>query len=172
MKPLDTAGSPGVIAFQDDLGVAFGEKAVTERAQFGAQLPVVVDAAIEHDTETELVIDHRLLRMLGKIDDLQASMRDRQVIHLEKSAGVRSARYQHGIHGLQDFDSGLGSIEADFSADSTHLGLRTSRVPDGLRIRVSRIVKDLQEDFRRECRCNSFTRTADIVIPPRCRDSV
>jgi len=33
-------------------------------------------------------------------------MRDRQVIHLEKSAGVRTARYQHGIHGLKDSTRG------------------------------------------------------------------
>jgi hypothetical protein len=56
-------------------------------------------------------------------------MRDRQVIHLEKSAGIRTTRFQYGIHGLQDFDSGLGSIEADFSADSTHLELHMQRVP-------------------------------------------
>ena len=69
MKMFDATGSPGVIAFQDDFGIAIGKEAVSERPQLSAQLPVVVDTAIEDDTDAKFIIDQRLLRMLGKIDD-------------------------------------------------------------------------------------------------------
>jgi len=62
--------------------------------------------------------------MLAEIDDFQSTMCDRDMFHLEHAAGIRATRLQHGIHVLQLFDVRLRSIEADFSADSTHGGLR------------------------------------------------
>ncbi len=147
MEAIDTADAPGVVTFQDDLGVALGEKTIAQGAQFGAQLLVVVDAAVEHDAQTECIVHHRLLGMFGEVDDLEAAVRGRQMVHLMDAAGVRSTRDQNAVYSLQGFDWWLGSIEADFPADSTHLELPKSAEWNAWRPRVVNSLPNLASDF-------------------------
>jgi hypothetical protein len=56
----DDVGAPVVVALEDHLGVAGGEEAVAVALELGAQLLVVVDAAVEDRGQAELVVDHRL----------------------------------------------------------------------------------------------------------------
>ena len=56
------------------------KKTVAFRAQFAAQLAVIIDAAVEHDRQPELGIDHRLLRRNVEIDDAEPAMSERNAI--------------------------------------------------------------------------------------------
>lgn len=68
---LGEAFTPPVVRGQYDLGVAARTEAVAVLLQFGAQLPVVVDAAIEADRDAEFVGVHRLTAAVGQVDDAQ-----------------------------------------------------------------------------------------------------
>lgn len=70
-QAADEGLAPVVVCLGDDLGVRCGEEPVALCSEFGAELAVVVDAAVEGDRDTELVVDHRLVTRGRKVDDGQ-----------------------------------------------------------------------------------------------------
>ena len=73
-QPLREGLAPLGVGLHDDLGVALAEEAVALGLELGAQLPVVVDHPVEHGGEAELGVDHRLLRALRQVDDLEPAV--------------------------------------------------------------------------------------------------
>src|SRR6185437_14938063 len=59
-QPLDDALAPLAICAQKDLGVAVARERVPRRLELGAQLPEVVDLAIEREREPRLLVAHGL----------------------------------------------------------------------------------------------------------------
>ena len=114
--------APGRVGLEDHLGVAVGEEAVAERAQLHAQVAEVVDAAVEHDAQAELAVDHRLLGVLGQVEDLEALVSDRDAAAAEYPAAVRPARVEHAVHACYGVDRRWRVVEADLTAYATHLG--------------------------------------------------
>ena len=119
VEALDAARAPFGVSLEDDLGVALREEAVTLGRELAAQLAIIVDAAVEHDGEAKLRIDHRLLRCGSKIDDAQAPMAEGDAILHEGAARVRPARVHSLRHGC-NATAGGASIEGHFTANAAH----------------------------------------------------
>src|SRR5690606_14475668 len=79
VQPFDKVLAPGVVGLDEHLRVAGGKEAVSPIFERATELPVVVDRAVIDDREPELRIDHRLLRVLRKVDDAQAPVAERRV---------------------------------------------------------------------------------------------
>ena len=77
VQPVDESIAPVVVGLQQHLGVAVREKPVAGLAEFAAQLLVVVDAAVPRDGKTQLRVDHRLLARFRQVDDLKATVTER-----------------------------------------------------------------------------------------------
>jgi hypothetical protein len=120
LQPFGRALAPGVPGLQHHLGVAVGEKGVAQRAQFLAQFPVVVDAAVEHHRQPEHGIGHGLLGALGQVDDLQAPLPERDApMHVQPGA-VRATRGLAGVHCVHGAGRGEAAVESQLPCDSTH----------------------------------------------------
>ena len=77
VQALDEPVAPVVVGLEQHLGVAVGEEPVAVLAQLATQLLVVVDAAVPRDGQPQIGVDHRLRARFGQIDDLQATMAER-----------------------------------------------------------------------------------------------
>jgi hypothetical protein len=69
VEAFHTALAPGVVRLQDDLAVAFREERVAQLDELGAQLPVVVDRAVEYQRQLQRCVDHRLVGAGREVDD-------------------------------------------------------------------------------------------------------
>ena len=92
------AGPQLVEGLEQHLGVGRGEEAVAGALQLGAQLAVVVDAAVEDGGQAQLGVDHRLGAALGQVDDLQPAVAERGRARGVHAGAVRTA----AVHGLGD----------------------------------------------------------------------
>ena len=97
-------GSPVAVRRQDDLGIRFGAKALAGGEQLGAQLPVVVDAAVEDDGQASFLVDHGLRGGVREIDDLQTPMDEADALVKPAAVAIRSTRGERGRHTLQRRD--------------------------------------------------------------------
>ena len=59
--------------------------------KFCAQLAEIVDASIENQCETEVGVDHWLLRFFGKIEDPQSSVTEANIAPDDDTRCVRPA---------------------------------------------------------------------------------
>src|SRR5690606_13695960 len=95
-------------------------EAIALRLKLGAQLGIVVDAAIEGDGQAELGVGHGLARPFGQVDDPEPAMRERRVVMDDEAGAVRPPRRECLHH------PGLGerrrrrAVEPYFSANATH----------------------------------------------------
>lgn len=64
--------SPHSPPLDQHLGVTAEVEVVATGDQLGTELRVVVDAAVEHDRQAELIVHHGLCGAVGQVDDLQA----------------------------------------------------------------------------------------------------
>ena len=69
LELVDAAHPPVVERLDHDLAVGGREKAIAGGLKFVAQLLVVVDAAVEHQRQPEITVDHRLRTASGQVDD-------------------------------------------------------------------------------------------------------
>ncbi len=106
VEALHAVRTPGVEGLEDDFRVAFREESVAESLQFLPQLAVVVDAAVEHDGQAELGIGHRLLRVLGEIDDAQAAVGKGDTALLPDTCGIGATRREGVTHVGDGIDIG------------------------------------------------------------------
>src|SRR5262249_60252690 len=93
-KALDAARPPGVVRLEDDLGVAFGEKAIALLLERAAQVAEIVDAAVEHDREAERRVEHRLLAGRLEVEDGKPPMAERDGALREEPGYVRPTRHE------------------------------------------------------------------------------
>jgi len=66
--------APFDIGAQDDFGIAIGMESVALGDQFGADLRIVVDGAVEHQRKAGGIIQHGLARAIRQVNDRQAAM--------------------------------------------------------------------------------------------------
>ena len=111
---------PGVPGLEDHFGVARGEEPVALGLELGAQLLVVIDAAVEHERQAELGIDHRLLAALGQVDDLEPPVAERHAPARHDAFRVRPARGHGAGHGTQRLYRGRRAVERDLAAQTAH----------------------------------------------------
>src|SRR3546814_14125763 len=62
------------------------EERVSVAREFIAQLAIVVDAAVEHQRQTESGVDHGLCTSAGKVDDLQPPVPEGDVAGIGRAA--------------------------------------------------------------------------------------
>jgi len=128
VEALDALRAPGMEALQRDFGVAVGEEAIAACRQLLAQRAVVVQTAVERDRQSERRVAHRLLRMLGQVDDAQPSMREGDVALLERTCAIGAACTHRRAHAHDRFDvgsregenAGGGRLESGFARESAH----------------------------------------------------
>ena len=120
LEVVDAIRAPGGVGLEDDLGIAIRKEMVTKCTQPGPQVAEVVDTAVEHDAQAELVVDHRLLGVFAQIKDLQALVTNGQASGLKDTAAVRAAREEDTIHSCHGIDRRHTAVEADLAADTTH----------------------------------------------------
>jgi hypothetical protein len=72
-KVLDAVRAPGLPGMHDDLGVALGVEHMAQGLQFGDELLVVVDLAVEDHHHRAVFVEQRLLAG-GDVDDGQAAV--------------------------------------------------------------------------------------------------
>src|SRR5690606_16566945 len=92
VEALDAALAPLRIGLEDHLRIARRTESMAEVLELSPKRLEVVDAAVENDHEAELVVDHRLGRALGQVEDLQAPVAQRHVPLGEQAFTVRPAR--------------------------------------------------------------------------------
>src|SRR4051812_9435190 len=94
---------------------------MAKRPQLGAQLVVVVDAAVEDDRQ--LAVAHRLRAQFGQIDDRQSLVDHADTVAQPEPGAVRPARRQHGAHALERV-----AVDApQLHAEAAHQAARSSR---------------------------------------------
>jgi len=120
LEAVDAPRPPGVPGLEDDLGVAGREEAVALGLEFGAQLGIVVDAAVERDREAEFAVAHRLRGLLREVDDLQPSVAEAGAVADQHATAVGAAGDHHPHHGRDGFGRGFAAIEAEIAADAAH----------------------------------------------------
>src|SRR5690606_5466362 len=112
--------APGVVTLEQHLGVAFGEEAITQPFELGAQFGVVVDGAVENHREAQRRIDHWLTRGFAQVHDLQPPMPHGHRPAAMKAAGVGAASGKV-LRDAFDRPEVCGTIiETKFSSYATH----------------------------------------------------
>src|SRR5690606_1194364 len=93
-QPLQHLGPPGLVAFQDDFGIAARAEGMPGGLQLRAQLRVVVDFAVEDQGEASATADHGLIA--GRhVDDAEPAMAQDQTVILVEAALIRTP-VEHG----------------------------------------------------------------------------
>src|ERR1700691_2549074 len=73
-KSMYHLGAMARIEMQEHLGVGGRAEAGAVRLEFGAELRIIVDLAIEYDDETAVFTGHWLGSTVGEVDDRKPSM--------------------------------------------------------------------------------------------------
>jgi hypothetical protein len=105
---------------EQHLGVGRGEEPVPGGLELGTQLAVVVDQPVEHGREPQLGIDHRLRAPLGKIQDLEPPVPERDGARRVHPRPVRAAAVHLGGDPRDRGNVRLGAVEPDLAGDSAH----------------------------------------------------
>jgi hypothetical protein len=109
--------APLPIRVEQYFGVRPSAKLGASRAKLAAQFDKVVYFTVEHDELLAVLATHRLVTRLGKVNDLQARVDQKQVVGAEYTLAVRAAVTQ----GAQD---GIGIdrlVRGErFTEDATH----------------------------------------------------
>ena len=123
LQPLNAVLPPGVIGLEDDFRVTGGKEPVALAFQFGFQFTVIIDAAVEDERQAEFGIDHRLLPMIGQVDNFQPPVSEGNPTLGVDPAGIRATGRQSFDHPAQRVRIGRRTIEGDVSANATHIAL-------------------------------------------------
>jgi hypothetical protein len=119
VQTADTVNAELLVQVHDHLGVAVGGKAVAPAYEVCAQLPEVVDLAVQHDSDGAVLAEDRLVSG-EEIDDAQALDPEARVAVHEQPSRVRAAMLQRRAHPLQGETVGLHLGLAHLSDDSAH----------------------------------------------------
>ena len=120
LEVVDEPVAPMVVALEQNLGVAGGEEAVAVADQVLPQFLVVVDSAVPGDGQSQLRIDHRLGARFGQIDDLQATMAERDSALRPHACAVGTPGRHRLGHGRDRGDIGFLAVETHLSGGSAH----------------------------------------------------
>ena len=135
LEMLDAVGAPAVERLEDHLTVGGREEGVAVAREFIAQLAIVVDAAVEHQRQTQSGVDHGLCTSAGQIDDLQSPVSEGHVAVEVGTLAVGSAGGHRLGHGCDGREIGRLAAPGDLPADAAHSlppfrwGLRAGMVP-------------------------------------------
>ena len=121
LESVDAAHAPVVERLDHHLAVGGREEAVPGGLKFVAQLLVVVDAAVEHQRQPEIAVDHRLGAAGGQVDDRQPPMPERHWSVGHHAVGIRSARRHRAGHPGDCADIRCAPVPADLTADTAHV---------------------------------------------------
>ena len=109
--------APLLIGREDDFCVRFSAEDMPQRLQFAADLDEVVDLAVESDPVATFAEAHRLLAVLGQVEDRQSPVSERHPF-LAPDPPTVGATVDHGVQTLL----GLASIElADVTKNAAHV---------------------------------------------------
>ncbi len=97
-KTRYTAFAPCMPCLENDFCVTVGEELVALLFQLCAQFAEIIDAAIEHKRQTEVGVDHRLLRFFRKIKDSQSSMPEADIAPDHNPGCIGPARTEYIRH--------------------------------------------------------------------------
>src|ERR1044071_5442500 len=107
---------------------------MSPRRKISHQFDVVVNLAIEDDTDCAVLVENRLVAA-GQIDDAEAAVSESDVAAHEESLTVRTAVAERGRHPAQQvLIDPRGTIGQTDSCDSTH---RAARVDEHLLRRMT-----------------------------------
>jgi len=121
LESIDAVHAPFVKSLDHDLAVGGREEPVPVGSELLAQLLVVVDAAVEHQRQPEIGVDHRLCASRGQVDDRQPPVAECDGPMRHHPVGVGSAR-RHGTgHPGDCADIGRLPVPADLTADTAHV---------------------------------------------------
>ncbi len=120
LEAVDEAVAPVVVGLEQDLGVAVGEEAVAVADQVLPQFLVVVDAAVPGDGQAQLRIDHRLGARFGQVDDLQATMAERDPALRPHTRRVGTPGRHRLGHGRDRGDIRCLAVETHLAGGSAH----------------------------------------------------
>ena len=120
-------GSPPVEGLDHHFAVRARKEMVANVFQFLAQIPVVVDAAVEDQGEPEVAVYHRLSAADRQVDDRQPPVAEGDGPVGDDALEVGASRHHGTCHPSHRRYVGRPSVEADFSADATHVAFRSLR---------------------------------------------
>jgi hypothetical protein len=127
LEAAHATGAPSVKGLDNDLAVGSRKKLVSNSFELFAQFLVVVDAAVEHQGQPEVAVDHRLPATRGQVDDRQAPVAERERTVRDDAVGIGAAGRHGTRHPGHRGHIGRLSVEADFSADTAHVAFRSLR---------------------------------------------
>ena len=126
VQVLGTALAPFTIGFQDDFTVSLREKTVALLAQLGTQFTIVVDGAVENQDEVEFLVDHRLVRLVGEVDNGETAMAEAGAAVNKETGIIRPPPLETTVHAFQQGAFDCAAVKAHFTTDSTHRKIRPS----------------------------------------------
>ncbi|CQR36782.1 hypothetical protein THICB1_60006 [Thiomonas arsenitoxydans] len=121
VEPAHTVFAPLRVGLEEDLGIAAGDEAPAQLAQFSAQRAVVVDDAVEHQHAAGVGVAHGLVARLAQVDDRQSGMSERDRAAVPLIGMVRPAGLERIAHALDGGKIGRLAVEAQFTADAAHI---------------------------------------------------
>ncbi len=117
---VDEVEPPLGVRLDDDLAVTLGEEAVTLGREFGPQLPVVVDAAVEDGRQAGGGIDDGLPAGGRQVDDPQPSVTESDGTVRPHAAAVGPAVTHRGGHPFHRGDIGARRVSSELPSQSAH----------------------------------------------------
>ncbi len=121
VEALHAARPPFRPGLDDHLGVAGGREAVALGLELGAELGIIVDAAVEGDGQPQLGVDEGLRRGFGQVDDLQPPVGEPDRAANDRAGAVRAAGRHRVSHALEPRGRDSAAGEVDLSADAAHM---------------------------------------------------
>ncbi|MPN06076.1 hypothetical protein SDC9_153331 [bioreactor metagenome] len=113
VQPRQSVDAVAGKKFEYHLGVAPGTEPRAARFQLHAQLPEIVDFAVEDDHQPVRGIRHRLVGRFGKIDDRQPPVRKPGIVAPHHPLSIRTAVSDRLRHrgGADRVTSGIGALK-------------------------------------------------------------
>ncbi|MNI79814.1 hypothetical protein D3C73_1362970 [compost metagenome] len=96
------------------------EEAETQALKLLAQFRIVVDAAVEGQSDAQIGVHHRLLRLLRQVDDHEAPMSQSHWPTHHYAGSVRSPGREGVRHPLYRAGVGGAPVEVDLAAKTAH----------------------------------------------------
>ena len=123
--------APFRVGAQGDFGIGAPAKAMSSRFQRLPQRKVVVDFAVVDDGEAPVAAEHRLVAVVGEVDDAEPRVREAQAPARVDAAVVRAAMAKRGRHAFEHggIDHAFAQVDASDAAHSAESDGAAATIP-------------------------------------------
>ena len=119
---MNAVSAPLFVSVKDDFGIGAGAEEVPAPLQVAAEIPEVVDLAVEHNPDSVILIGHRLMAGGREVDYAQPRAAQDDGFHRGVYAPIVWAPVTHRIHHAPDMFRTL-KLRSNQACDAAHTNL-------------------------------------------------